>query len=156
MLLVFAGFQVLGVVDIALCEEARQNLPDNPEVQAFTQCARGSRNLSASCCRKLLPFVRYYDCLDEPIYRAAAEGYLRGVTTVQTILDQTGAIHPTNRHGRTSCESAESFIDVGEGEVNSISSQHVGNYFGGWREHAEHGNMREHAEHVLWAAAVWL
>ncbi|EFJ43861.1 hypothetical protein VOLCADRAFT_118937 [Volvox carteri f. nagariensis] len=70
--------------DTANCEAARTTLPSNPDIAAFRKCAN-DKPISVPCCRKLMPFAKYYDCLSVPSYRTEVDTFLKGVTTVAEV-----------------------------------------------------------------------
>ncbi|KAG2440923.1 hypothetical protein HXX76_003776 [Chlamydomonas incerta] len=69
------------------CEAARPKLMSNPELKAFRDCA-GQKPITASCCRKLLPFAQYYDCLSDPDYKKEADAFLKGVSSVDEVQSE--------------------------------------------------------------------
>ncbi|PNW80601.1 hypothetical protein CHLRE_07g324233v5 [Chlamydomonas reinhardtii] len=64
-----------------LCKEAQANLPNNPDILAFKQCA-ATKPISTSCCAKLAPFAKYAPCLSNDMYATAVNNYLGGATTI--------------------------------------------------------------------------
>ncbi|KAG2493308.1 hypothetical protein HYH03_008443 [Edaphochlamys debaryana] len=71
----------------AKCVAAEKDLPNNPDIAAFKACA-GTKPITTECCRKLLPFAQLYDCLKDPKYKAAADQFLAGATTVDEAQTQ--------------------------------------------------------------------
>ncbi|PNW80620.1 hypothetical protein CHLRE_07g325200v5 [Chlamydomonas reinhardtii] len=69
------------------CEAARSTLTNNPELKNFRDCA-GQKPITASCCRKLLPFAQYYDCLSDPDYKKEADAFLKGVSSVDEVQSE--------------------------------------------------------------------
>ncbi|GIL75856.1 hypothetical protein Vretifemale_5586 [Volvox reticuliferus] len=80
-LILALGASSAAAVDKALCEQGRRVLPNDPNVQAFKKCATPGA-ISTDCCAKLVGFGKYYDCLNDPAYKAEVNTFLGGVTTV--------------------------------------------------------------------------
>ncbi|KAG2450514.1 hypothetical protein HYH02_005015 [Chlamydomonas schloesseri] len=67
-----------------LCKEAEQQLPGDPNISAFKQCA-ATKPIPQDCCAKLAPYAKYLPCLKNPDYRAAVEAFLSGTTSIDEI-----------------------------------------------------------------------
>ncbi|GLI65511.1 hypothetical protein VaNZ11_009061 [Volvox africanus] len=79
----------LAAVDTAMCDQAGRDLPNNPDIKAFKDCAYST--LTPRCCRKLLPFAKYYDCLEVPTYRDQVNNFLKDTKkTIDNIMDECG------------------------------------------------------------------
>ncbi|KAG2450515.1 hypothetical protein HYH02_005016 [Chlamydomonas schloesseri] len=82
-----------GMSTDALCKEAQADLPNNPDIKAFKQCA-ATKPISTDCCAKLAPYAKYVPCLSTPMYVTAVNDYLGGVTTIDEAFKQCAANKP--------------------------------------------------------------
>ncbi|KAG2440940.1 hypothetical protein HXX76_003793 [Chlamydomonas incerta] len=67
-----------------LCKEAQTDLPNNPDIKAFKQCA-ATKPISQPCCAKLTPFAKYIPCLSNQMYFNAVNNYLGGATSIDEV-----------------------------------------------------------------------
>ncbi|KAG2440939.1 hypothetical protein HXX76_003792 [Chlamydomonas incerta] len=59
----------------AKCQQAQKELPSNPDIQAFKQCA-SAKPITAACCQRVKPYSQYLPCLSYEQYRAAPNNFL--------------------------------------------------------------------------------
>ncbi|GIL75857.1 hypothetical protein Vretimale_5567 [Volvox reticuliferus] len=86
-LILMLSASTVSAVDTAMCEQAGRDLPNNPDIKAFKDCAYST--LTPRCCRKLLPFAKYYDCLDVPTYRDQVNNFLKDTKkTIDNVMDE--------------------------------------------------------------------